>query len=289
MKPLRKALYIRFVKMLRAQEGVIWHASSDYEASDITRLWSTDSDIRIAPPLQESDTTAVTALRGPLHVISSAKMTMAERGTEATRFSKEAGRLDIVFLSRVSRMKNLDGALAMLTGLRGTVKFDIYGPAEDREYWAECSVLIDLLPQNVSVHYHGQIPHDGVRDILCQHHLLFLPTRGESYGHVIAEALSAGRPVLVSDQTPWRNLESYGAGWALPLDQSDRFQAVLQRCIDMNDTAFVALCAAAKKHISERFNPDQVLQQNRELFFAALARNTETSRALNSSPRGGAA
>ena len=47
--------------------------------------------------------------------------------------------------------------------------------------------------------------------------LFFLPTRGENFGHVIAEALSVGTPVLISDQTPWRKLAAVGLGHDLPL------------------------------------------------------------------------
>jgi glycosyltransferase involved in cell wall biosynthesis len=53
--------------------------------------------------------------------------------------------------------------------------------------------------------------------------MFFFPTRGENYGHVIAESLSVGTPVLISDQTPWRELSSDGLGWDLPLEAADIF------------------------------------------------------------------
>ena len=36
---------------------------------------------------------------------------------------------------------------------------------------------------------------------------LILPTKGENFGHVIAESLSASLPVIISQNTPWRNLQ----------------------------------------------------------------------------------
>ena len=35
-----------------------------------------------------------------------------------------------------------------------------------------------------------------------EYDLLFLPTKGENFGHVILESMSAGTPVLISDTTP---------------------------------------------------------------------------------------
>ncbi|MNY40193.1 hypothetical protein D3C86_1749200 [compost metagenome] len=46
-----------------------------------------------------------------------------------------------------------------------------------------------------------------------------MPTHGENYGHAIAEALSAGTPVLISDATPWRGLQQEGVGWDIPLGE----------------------------------------------------------------------
>jgi len=46
--------------------------------------------------------------------------------------------------------------------------------------------------------------------------LFLLPSHSENFGLVIAEALSAGVPVLVTDTTPWSGLAATGAGWCLP-------------------------------------------------------------------------
>ena len=40
-----------------------------------------------------------------------------------------------------------------------------------------------------------------------------LPSHSESFGMTIAEALAAGTPVITTRETPWRDLETQGAGW----------------------------------------------------------------------------
>jgi len=96
--------------------------------------------------------------------------------------------------------------------------FDIYGPIEDKSYWQDCLKLVQKLPSNIKVNYCGAVEADQVMDVLCAYDLFFFPTRGESYGHVIAESLSVGTPALISDQTPWKNLAIDSLGWDLPLN-----------------------------------------------------------------------
>lgn len=46
--------------------------------------------------------------------------------------------------------------------------------------------------------------------------LCLLPSHSENFGLVVAEALAAGVPALVTDSTPWKSLGAEGAGWCVP-------------------------------------------------------------------------
>ena len=50
--------------------------------------------------------------------------------------------------------------------------------------------------------------------------LFVLPTKGENFGMVVAEALAAGTPVVCTSAAPWADLSRFGAGWTCSLAKS---------------------------------------------------------------------
>jgi glycosyltransferase involved in cell wall biosynthesis len=235
LKPLKKSAYLWLAHRVNLYKGLVWQASSAFEAADIQRqMTRPDLMVKIAPPvvriatdlLNSADLAPKAAFSGP----------------------KQPGQLRIVFLSRLVRMKNLDLALQLLAKLSGQIQFDIYGPQEDADYWQECVQLIDKLPANVQARYCGQVLPNQVMQVFAQYHLFLFPTRGENFGYVILEALLAGCPVLISDQTMWHGLEQAGVGWDLPLTQPEQFRAAVQRCLAMDEAEFKAWSARARDY-----------------------------------------
>jgi glycosyltransferase involved in cell wall biosynthesis len=190
-------------------------------------------------------------------------------GVEKPR--KRVGELRGVFISRISPEKNLLFALRMLQGLSGEVAFDIYGPVGIVEYWNKCKAAIAALPENIRVQYMGMIEHERVGEAFARHDLFLLPSLGENYSHVTCEALSAGCPVLISDRTPWRNLEEKGVGWDVPLEDEDRFRAVLQQCVDADGEWYAGLQARAAEYGIQASSDPSISDENRKMFrYAAL-------------------
>jgi glycosyltransferase involved in cell wall biosynthesis len=182
---------------------------------------------------------------------------------------KAKGKLRVVFLSRISRMKNLDGALRSLAQVKAPVEFNIYGPLEDQTYWRQCQVLMEQLPPNVTSKYVGSVEHSRVHEVFARHHLFFFPTHGENFGHVIPESLAAGTPVLISDQTPWRGLVELGIGWDFPVSDSDRFAAIIDSVAAMDDYRYQQLRVNALRHASTGLANLEAIEKNRELFLNA--------------------
>jgi glycosyltransferase involved in cell wall biosynthesis len=244
----KKRVYLAAARLLGLYRNLDWQASNELER-DAILCWlpGTDPDrVRVVSPLPSDDGSQFT--RDPETV------------------EKRSGELDLVFLSRVSPMKNLEGALGALAGLRGDVRFHIYGPREDRVYWNACEAIVQSLPGNVRVECHGPVAREDVRSTLARHHALLLPTRGENFGHVILEALLAGCPVVISDRTPWRRLADAGAGWDLALEDAPGFTNALQHLVAMDSAALRRMCRAARDRGLAYVRDESVLERNRALF-----------------------
>jgi glycosyltransferase involved in cell wall biosynthesis len=79
------------------------------------------------------------------------------------------------------------------------------------------------------------LPHHQIKSQLQLAHFFTLLSEVESFGHAIFEALAVGCPILISDQTPWKNLQEKKAGWDLPISNLQKITATLQMMVDMND------------------------------------------------------
>jgi len=250
-KSWKKKPYILFSKLLGLFDNVIWHASTEYEAIDIRRTVDLDrsgSQIRIASNLSSQ----IIELSDKMHILP-----------------KESGFVRIIFLSRIASIKNLDFALAILTKVRisGIIRFEIYGPLEDPGYWEQCLEISKNLPNNIQMTYHGPVDAENVSDVVTSAHVFLLPTKSENYGHVIIEALKVGRPVLISDRTPWQDLEAKNAGWVLPLEQPERFIEMISQITLMNQIEFEKWSQGAYQYAQSIIHDPARIEANRELFF----------------------
>lgn len=250
IKPVRKELYAKIAYSARVYQDVYWHASNPHEAQDIGRV-----------------------MHAPTERICVASDIPLALGAPARSKRQRGEPLRVCFLSRIARMKNLDFALRALALTRQPISFSVYGPQEDPQYWSECEALVSRLPPNVEFKYGGSVAGSDVLRTLASNDLFFLPTRGENYGHVIVEAWSAGLPVLISDRTPWRCLESKGVGWDISLGDdmlecfAGRIDAVALSSPDELDSMRARSVAMAHTVCQD----DAVLQSNREMFYKLLA------------------
>jgi glycosyltransferase involved in cell wall biosynthesis len=164
---------------------------------------------------------------------------------------KRANELSIIFIGRLHPVKNLDFLLRAVKPVNGKITLTIVGNAEDEGYVNQCKSVISGFPSQIQVRFAGEIPNNQVGEIIAQHHIFALPTQGENFGHAIFEALSAGKPVLISDQTPWRYLENANAGWDIPLQQPEQFTSALQQAVNLDQAAYEALSRGAWQFVRQ--------------------------------------
>jgi glycosyltransferase involved in cell wall biosynthesis len=196
-KKIKKFLFLRLAKFLNIYANLHWQASSMQEYQDIKREFcQIAKSIKIMPDLFDFKNTY-----------------------QNNNYKRQSKLLSVVFLSRISPMKNLEFLINIFLKISNVVKFNIYGTIDDKKYWEKCQNILKKLPPNIKLNIGSEIPSKNVRNVLSKHDLFAFPTKGENFSHVILEALSVGTPVLVSDKTLWNSDKLKGLK-TLPLDQN---------------------------------------------------------------------
>lgn len=258
LKAAQKNFYISMSRRLRIYDEMLWHASTNIEADHIRSYFRTDGAVDNSADGSKSSFVCV------------ASDFASERPAALSPARKAPGTLRVIFVSRISPIKNLTGALTVLASLNGEITFDIFGPVEDSEYWQECMGIVARMPSNIRVTYRGEIKHDQVVRTFSDYHLFLFPTLGENFGHVIAEALSAGCPVLTSDQTPWTDLESEGGGWLVPVSNIEHYRSIVMDLLEYDDLRYEALSTNAMTYGSGILSDARIVDANQNLFESAL-------------------
>jgi len=220
LKRNEKNLFIRLTNWIGLFKDITWHATTEEEAERIKENY-TGAKTMVAPNFPDPKLT-----------------------DDSKQLSE--GKKKLVFLSRISPIKNLKFVLECVSRYseQDLFRFDLYGTPEDESYLNE--ILALAKEKDIDLEYHGTVSHDQVAETLRKGDFLVLPTLNENYGHIIFESLASGTPVIISDQTPWRNLRAANVGWDIPLDppswkqaleevsslQNDQYAVMSAKCID---------------------------------------------------------
>ncbi len=242
IKSFKKKAFIAVYNFLRLHRSSVFLATSDSEAKEIVL------SIDVKP-----------LVLGNLTSQDSASVNLIDKAPGAARF---------IYLSRITQKKNLHLALLALKNIPvcSSVIYDVYGPIEDLTYWTKCLQIVDTLPSNVKFCYWGVLSHDSVIATLKKYHSLLLPTANENYGHAIVEAMLNGVVPVISDQTPWRNLEKNSAGWDVDLANLDNLSLAINGLIMCDSTQYRIYSKGANEYISKSLDTASLLNGYRNLF-----------------------
>ncbi len=75
---------------------------------------------------------------------------------------------------------------------------------------------------------------------------------------------------MISDQTPWRDLEEKKVGWALPLDEPATFAQRIEEMAGLPKEEFKAFRQRAWEYALKVKKDDSAVEANRRMFRAAL-------------------
>ena len=244
IKPLKKKLFLLASRVVGIYKNITWHASTDLEKQEVIKIFGKNQRVRIA-----------TNLTAPKPIPEFKRV-------------KEKGKARFFFLSRISTKKNLLATIQVFQQIpAGTnASLDIYGPIDDPVYWEACKEAMKKTPAHLQILYKGAIANEASNRMMADYHFSLLQTQHENFGHSIVESLAAGCPVIISDQTPWRKLESSKAGWDIPLTDESALINTLIACCAMDQQTFDLWSRSAFEYASSIINDPALIDANSALF-----------------------
>ncbi|MNU19453.1 UDP-D-galactose:(glucosyl)lipopolysaccharide-1,6-D-galactosyltransferase [compost metagenome] len=241
LKSLKKSIFIKIIKYF-IKKNIVFHATTIEEKPNIARFFS--NKIRVAENVPNL------ILEKPVKEI------------------KYKNKTNLVFISRISPKKNLSYCIDVLNkiNVEGQINFDIIGPLEDKVYWNNIQKGISNLNKNIILNYIGQVPNHELITETTKYHYLFFPTKAENYGHIIYEALSYGIPVILSDQTPWR--EENNGVFVRSLDNINKFVNLIEDLHKIDNDEFSVLSTKAYEFAKNKVNIEEIKESYKNLFNA---------------------
>lgn len=246
IKPLKKKLFLAYAKMKGIYDGITFHATNEKEATEVRTIFGNKVKVLVAGNLPRR--TAVNAESVNTHP------------------PKTKDGLTVINIARIAPEKNTLDAIRMLRHVKSATTVHFWGATYNEAYYSACKEEVKSLPEHVVVHFHGSAESSEIHALLRNADVLFLPTRGENFGHVILESLQVGTPVLISDQTPWKNLEKQSAGWDLPLNNESKFAQCLDAIATMSQDEYQKWVNGAMKVADNYTNDSGLIDANRRLF-----------------------
>tara|TARA_Y100000768_G_C23952777_1_gene671109 strand:- start:172 stop:1329 length:1158 start_codon:yes stop_codon:yes gene_type:complete len=244
-KAIRKRFYLKLACMFGKYKNVLFHTSSPIESNQVkcivgnaTKLYEVENVPRVS-----------------------------FKSKNDRNVSKVKGSLKLITVARVSGEKNILYGLKRLKSVQGKVDYSIFGPLNELDYWQSCQEVIQQLPSNIRVQYKGALPYENIREELAKHHVMYLPTKGENYGHAIVEALCECVPVLISDQTIWtEKVNASEAFAALSLSDKALWQNALQKLVDLDGDGYSEMLSRLEQVNQALFNLEALKVRYKAMF-----------------------
>ena len=243
-KKLKKRLFLTGLKFVGLARKTIFHATDLIEEQFIKNEFGSDTKIIVAG-------------------------NFSKKMAEQIPLAKISNHIALVTIALVSPMKNHLLVLQALKECTAYINYNIYGPIKDEVYWQNCLAAIMLLPDNIKVTYHGEIKPDLIAAVLSQQHVFIMPSKSENFGHAIVEALSAGKPVITSNNTPWNNLEINNAGINVETNAEEITRAI-SFFAAQDETMYNQFAKAAGLYASRHLNTAENIKGYKRLFFEEI-------------------
>jgi glycosyltransferase involved in cell wall biosynthesis len=236
-----KWLYYKWLTFPTLRRAIAVHCTSDTEAEGIRNVLGEDARILLVA-----------------NGIDSRDLKVAE-------YPAGEG-MKLCFLGHVQQEKGINAFIRAWLKVRSpSDRLVIAGRSVDGAYFEEFQALVEQAQGAIS--YRGYLERGEVMDLLAASHFLVLPSgleeaggMRENFGNVVAEAMAAGRPVLVARGLAWDHLEAFGAGFVF-----DRTEAsvcdVLRKAQSLDSLEWERMSWNGRQYVEQQLDPVKLGEQ----------------------------
>lgn len=172
----------------------------------------------------------------------------------------------IAFIGRIAPEKNPFLVLKALEEYSKPIRVIFCGGSIDSAYLSKFKQGLEQLPANVKTEYHPNMPHKDIQTLLSKIDVMVLPSLGENFGHAIYESFVAGVPVIIGDNTPWKNIESKKAGIEIRATDSKALLTAINHFISMDASSYEQWRQGANSVAKDYYQSNNFRQIYLELF-----------------------
>jgi glycosyltransferase involved in cell wall biosynthesis len=235
------------LKRLNAYKNVIFHSTNDQETKEIANYLGAGA-ISIDNNPSSTIPQNLGAATNPILQMPNVPRSLYRENRE---YIKTPNHLNWVFVGRISPEKNPMLLLQALQMLDCPTTGYFIGGYQNEPYFSEFQNDINNLPAQHQVKYLGELNVDEIAENLTQCDLLINTSISENFGHAMAEALSAGVPVLVGPNTPWQQLWEAKAGEVAEYS-AQGFAAAMDKFASIDSATHNQFKVGAIQHFAER-------------------------------------
>ncbi len=240
----------------RLKKVVAWHL---YQRQDVC----TSAAVHATAALERENLRRL-GVTSPVAVVPNAVELPALSALPARPRGAERRR-QLLFLSRLHPKKGLDLLFAAWARVRPVGWDLVVVGTGDPGYRVELEEQARRLGISAAVRFAGHLEGPAKWAQYRASDLFVLPTRSENFGLVVAEALAAETPVIVTDAAPWAALPALGCGWSVPVSV-DGIAAALGQAVGITDRQREEMGAKGRLFVDEAFSPAVVARAIHDLY-----------------------
>lgn len=172
----------------------------------------------------------------------------------------------ILYMSRLHQVKGLELLFEVLEDLKDRLSnYEVIIAGEGESVYVESLKKRAGQIDSVNIVFVGGVYGERKWELYRNSDFFVLPSYSENFGYVIAESLACGTPVITTQGTPWRDLETYHCGCWVRRDKDSLKQAV-SRLLSLSGDELKELGSNGRKLVEEKYSAKSVAVNLRNVY-----------------------